>query len=98
MCEKNGMDVLFRVSLAILKIGEEDLLRCQSLSSVYSVLESLPTRMWDADKLLKVGRLILVMSMVDTFLQVEAELRPILLHDDIVKRRATHIDALSQRT
>jgi hypothetical protein len=61
MCENNGMDVLFRVSLAILKIGEEDLLCCQSLSSVYSVLESLPTRMWDADKLLKVGQVLLVL-------------------------------------
>jgi small G protein signaling modulator 3 len=98
MCEKNGMDVLFRVSLAILKIGEEDLLSCQSLSSVYSVLESLPTRMWDADKLLRVGQVLLVMYIADAFLQVEAELRPILLHDDIVKRRAIHVEALSQRT
>ncbi|KAG8810714.1 hypothetical protein FRC17_002817 [Serendipita sp. 399] len=53
LCDKDGMDVLFRVSLAILKIGEDELLRCQSISSIYSVLESIPTKMWDPDMLLK---------------------------------------------
>ncbi|KAG8825586.1 hypothetical protein FRC18_010247 [Serendipita sp. 400] len=81
LCDKDGMDVLFRVSLAILKIGEEDLLRCQSISSIYSLLESIPTKMWDSDMLLK----------------AELELRSTLRHDDIIKRRATHVEGLSQR-
>lgn len=80
LCDKEGMDVLFRLSFAILKIGESDLLRCQSLSGIYSVLESLPTRMWDADRLLK----------------IELELRSMIHHDDIVRRRTAHVAALSQ--
>ena len=48
------MDVLFRISLAILRMNEADLLMCTSISGIYMALESIPTRMWDADKLLKV--------------------------------------------
>jgi hypothetical protein len=48
------MDVLFRISLAILRTNEADLLKCTSMSGIYTALESIPTRMWDADKLLKV--------------------------------------------
>jgi hypothetical protein len=48
------MDVLFRISLAILRMNEADLLKCTSISGIYMALESIPTRMWDADKLLKV--------------------------------------------
>lgn len=50
----DGLDVLFRLALAILKMSEAELLGCQSISSVYISLESLPTRMWQPDKLLQV--------------------------------------------
>jgi hypothetical protein len=43
-------------------------------------------RCGNADKLLKVGQVLLVIYVADAFVQVEAEVRPILLHDDIVKR------------
>ena len=50
----DGLDVLFRVALAILKNNEQELLQCESISAVYVALESLPTRMWEADKLIQV--------------------------------------------
>lgn len=50
----DGLDVLFRVALAILRVSEDDLLLCDSIPSVYVALESLPNRMWRPDKLLKV--------------------------------------------
>ena len=50
----DGVDVLFRVALSILKMSEAELLNCQSISSVYIALESLPTRMWLVDMLLQV--------------------------------------------
>ena len=48
------MDILFRISLSILRMNEADLLKCASISGIYMALGSIPTRMWDADKLLKV--------------------------------------------
>lgn len=53
----DGLDVLFRVALAILHSSESELLDCTSMSSVYIALESLPTRQWQADKLLQVCEL-----------------------------------------
>jgi hypothetical protein len=50
----DGADVLFRVALAILTLCEEELLKCQSMPSLYIALKSLPTRMWQADKLIQV--------------------------------------------
>lgn len=50
----DGLDVLFRIALAILRNNEEELLRCESIPSIYVALESLPNRMWRSDKLLKV--------------------------------------------
>ena len=50
----DGLDVLFRIALAILKSHEAELLRCDSIPAVYVALESLPTRMWQPDKLLQV--------------------------------------------
>ena len=50
----DGLDVLFRVALAILRNSEQELLRCESIPSIYVALESLPNRMWRSDKLLKV--------------------------------------------
>lgn len=51
----DGLDVLFRVALEILRSNESELLACQSIPAVYVALENLPTRMWEADKLLQVG-------------------------------------------
>ena len=50
----DGLDVLFRIALAILRNSEQELLRCESIPSIYVALESLPNRMWRSDKLLKV--------------------------------------------
>ena len=49
-----GMDVLFRVAIAILRINEPELLACDSISSLYIQLGSVTSRMWHPDKLLKV--------------------------------------------
>ncbi|KAJ6543632.1 rab-GTPase-TBC domain-containing protein [Mycena vulgaris] len=76
----DGLDVLFRVALAILRSNEAELLRCESIPAVYVALENLPTRMWQADKLL----------------QLEVELRPSITHADIVDRCETHVAALKQ--
>ena len=51
----DGLDVLFRVALGVLKCHEAELLRCDSIPAVYVALESLPTRMWQPDKLLQVS-------------------------------------------
>ena len=51
----DGMDVLFRLAFAILKIGESELLHCESVPALYVSLESLPTRMWESNKLLQVS-------------------------------------------
>jgi small G protein signaling modulator 3 len=51
----DGLDVLFRIAMAILKGNEAELLQCQSIPAVYVALENLPTRMWEADKLLQVS-------------------------------------------
>lgn len=50
----DGLDVLFRLALGILRKNEPELLACESIPAVYVALESLPTRMWEADKLLQV--------------------------------------------
>ena len=51
----DGLDVLFRIALSILRSNEAELLRCESVPAVYVSLENLPTRMWEADKLLQVS-------------------------------------------
>lgn len=50
----DGLDVLFRVALGILRSNENELLACESIPAVYVALENLPTRMWQADKLIQV--------------------------------------------
>ncbi|OCH89615.1 TBC-domain-containing protein [Obba rivulosa] len=50
----DGVDVLFRVAFAILRSSEQELLQCKSIPAVYVALESLPNRMWEADRLLQV--------------------------------------------
>ncbi|KAI0261165.1 rab-GTPase-TBC domain-containing protein [Gloeopeniophorella convolvens] len=74
----DGPDVLFRIALAILKSHEAELLRCDSVPAVYVALESLPTRMWQPERLL----------------QLELELRQTIVHADIAKRRNAHVAAL----
>ncbi|KAI9433667.1 TBC-domain-containing protein, partial [Lactarius indigo] len=74
----DGLDVLFRIALGILKSHEAELLRCDSIPAVYVALESLPTRMWQPDKLL----------------QLELDLRATIVHADIVKKREAHVAAL----
>ncbi|KAE9401502.1 TBC-domain-containing protein [Gymnopus androsaceus JB14] len=76
----DGLDVLFRVALAILRNNEAELLGCQSIPAVYVALENLPTRMWEADKLL----------------QAEVDLRSTILHTDLVQKREHHVAILSQ--
>ncbi|KAJ7239392.1 rab-GTPase-TBC domain-containing protein [Mycena haematopus] len=76
----DGLDVLFRIALAILRSNEAELLRCESIPAVYVALENLPTRMWQADKLL----------------QLELELRPSVTHADIAERCEAHVAALKQ--
>ncbi|KIL59002.1 hypothetical protein M378DRAFT_85653 [Amanita muscaria Koide BX008] len=78
----DGLDVLFRVAFAILRSNEQELLRCESIPALYVALENLPTRMWEADRIL----------------QLEAEFRNILLHTDLVTRRNTHVEHLKQLT
>ncbi|KIM85069.1 hypothetical protein PILCRDRAFT_817909 [Piloderma croceum F 1598] len=76
----DGLDVLFRIALGILRNNESELLGCESIPAVYVALENLPTRMWEADKLL----------------QLEADLRSTLVHADILKKRDVHVAALRQ--
>ncbi|KIJ62922.1 hypothetical protein HYDPIDRAFT_41614 [Hydnomerulius pinastri MD-312] len=76
----DGLDVLFRIALSILRSNEQELLQCESISAVYVALENLPTRMWQPDKLL----------------QLELELRSSITHADLVKRRDAHVSALQQ--
>ncbi|KAF9458407.1 rab-GTPase-TBC domain-containing protein [Collybia nuda] len=76
----DGIDVLFRIALGILRSNEQELLRCESIPAVYVALENLPTRMWEADKLL----------------QLEVELRGVILHTDLVAKRNAHVNTLSQ--
>ncbi|KAL4250907.1 hypothetical protein ABKN59_005233 [Abortiporus biennis] len=74
----DGIDVLFRVAFAILRNNEQELLSCETIPAVYVALESLPNRMWRADKVIK----------------REIELRSTIIHSDIVKRRDHHIAVL----
>ena len=50
----DGLDVLFRIALGILKCNEQELVQCESIPAVYVALENLPTRTWQPDKLLQV--------------------------------------------
>ncbi|KAG2348082.1 TBC-domain-containing protein [Suillus weaverae] len=74
----DGLDVLFRVALGILRSNEQELLECESNSAVYVSLENLPTRVWQSDKLL----------------QLELDLRNMISHTDLLRRREMHVDTL----
>ncbi|KIL56964.1 hypothetical protein M378DRAFT_172256, partial [Amanita muscaria Koide BX008] len=71
---------------------QQELLRCESIPALYVALENLPTRMWEADRILQVG--------VFRFFcdGLEAEFRNILLHTDLVNRQNTHVEHLKQLT
>jgi len=71
----DGMDVLFRVALAILKINEAELLMCDSMPSLYMHFERMTARIWHADKLLK----------------LETELKASVFHNDLIRRREDHV-------
>ncbi|KZW03637.1 TBC-domain-containing protein [Exidia glandulosa HHB12029] len=73
----DGPDVLMRVAVAIFRIAEDKLLLCKSDGSLYACLNRTPSRMWDAEKLLK----------------LELELRSTITHDDLVKKREAHCSA-----
>jgi hypothetical protein len=93
----DGLDVLFRIALAILKSHEAELLRCDSIPAVYVALESLPTRMWQPEKLLQVRVCYAVTeerSLIPFARQLELDLRATIVHTDIVKKREAHVDAL----
>ena len=94
----DGLDVLFRIALAVLRNNEQELLRRDSIPAVYVALESLPNRMWRSDKLLKVRLLAVLFCLPLTSVasQTEVELRSVVLHNDIVKRRVAHIAALKE--
>ncbi|KAG6867253.1 hypothetical protein C0993_005175 [Termitomyces sp. T159_Od127] len=76
----DGLDVLFRVALGILRSNEQELLQCESIPAVYVALENLPTRMWEADKVL----------------QLEYDLRGLITHADVVSKREVHVATLSK--
>jgi len=76
----DGLDVLFRVALGILRNNEQELLQCESIPAMYVALENLPTRMWEADKVI----------------QLEVDLRASMIHTDLVNRRKAHVATLSQ--
>ncbi|KAF5342268.1 hypothetical protein D9611_001302 [Ephemerocybe angulata] len=76
----DGFDVLFRIALAMLRNNESELLGCQSIPAVYVALENLPTRMWEADKLL----------------QMELDLRSSLVHQDIAAKHSAHVAELDR--
>ena len=60
----DGIDVLFRIAFAILRTNEQELLRCASIPAMYVALESLPNRMWEADRLLQVCGIFFVLVCV----------------------------------
>ncbi|KIK91821.1 hypothetical protein PAXRUDRAFT_830499 [Paxillus rubicundulus Ve08.2h10] len=76
----DGLDVLFRIALGILRSNEQELLQCESIPAVYVALENLPTRMWQPGKLL----------------QLELELRSSITHSDLERRREAHVAVLQQ--
>ncbi|KAF9007375.1 rab-GTPase-TBC domain-containing protein [Cyathus striatus] len=78
----DGLDVLFRIALGILRSNEQELLRCESIPAVYVALENLRQ---------ECGKRIKFFSH-----QWEADLRTYLFHADLVKRRNAHVAELSQ--
>ncbi|KEP52255.1 Rab-GTPase-TBC domain protein [Rhizoctonia solani 123E] len=76
------LDALFRIGLAIIRINESELLACDSASALYQYMEGMTARMWQADKLMK----------------VESEIKSLMPHDDLVRRRDARVAMLQNIT
>lgn len=92
----DGLDVLFRIALAILRSNEQELLRCDSIPAVYVALENLPTRMWEPDRLLQVriASKSLALAKLNNVTQLEVDLRLSITHNDLVAKRELHVTTL----
>jgi hypothetical protein len=90
----DGQDVLMRVAVSILRLAEDQLLKCNSAAAFYTCLESTPSRMWEPTKLLKV-QLLHFPSHICRLMcfQLESDLRATMTHEDIVKKREHHLKA-----
>ena len=78
-----GRDVLFRVSLAILKMNEPDILAAESLSDLFAFISGVTSRLWAADKLINVG-LHLSIGVADN--QLQHSFRPVIKAGDMESR------------
>ncbi len=92
----DGLDVLFRIALAILRSNEQELLRCDSIPAVYVALENLPTRMWEPDRLLQVriASKSLALIKLNDVTQLEVELRVSVTRSDLAAKRELHVTTL----
>jgi hypothetical protein len=50
----DGQDVIILTALAILKLGEEGLLECDSVSDLFDYLNAITERLWSPDKVVQV--------------------------------------------
>ena len=70
-------------------MNEADLLKCISISGIYIAIKSIPSRMWDADKLLEVrnvhNQILKPACLYLRFIWAEAALRSIVTYDDLIK-------------
>nr|XP_031860049.1 uncharacterized protein CI109_004412 [Kwoniella shandongensis]KAA5527121.1 hypothetical protein CI109_004412 [Kwoniella shandongensis] len=47
-----GHDTLFRVAISILKLNENEISNCESISDLFSFISSMTSRLWGADRLI----------------------------------------------
>jgi glutamate 5-kinase len=47
---------LFRVAIAIIKLAENDMCACESVSDLFAFVGGMTSRLWAADKLIAVGQ------------------------------------------
>lgn len=93
----DGADVLFRVALAILTMCEEELLLCSSMPSVYIALKSLPTRIWQVEKLIQVQMPSKnCLQVLTDELQIEGEFRSKIIHSEVLGRRNARVKELRE--
>lgn len=50
---------LFRVAIAIIKLAENDMCACESVSDLFAFVGGMTSRLWAADKLIAVGPVLL---------------------------------------
>ncbi|KAK8854964.1 hypothetical protein IAR55_003704 [Kwoniella newhampshirensis] len=65
-----GHDTLFRVAIAILKLNENEICNCESVSDLFSFISSMTSRLWGADRLIA----------------LQHSYKPIIRHIDVVAR------------